>query len=434
MKLLATIIKELKLLYRDRAGLALLFIMPAFLVVAITLVQDKVTSTSVDVLFVDEDGQEIGTMVKELFQQVGTVRLVAEIDGAPLTAEQARNAVASGAYQFAVVLPENLTRTVQEAARRDVSTRLARSGERGEDSPAVPGIQVLFDPTVHGSFRAAVRAILQRVVMTVQTRLYVTDAFDKLSSTGVPAVTGEHLPSVKDVLPQLFTENEATQLIPLNEQFSSAMGFIVQPTAVQQNVPAWAIFGIFFICVPLAGAIINERRSGTYLRLRTMPVSFATLLCGKLIAYAMVCIVQFAVILLAGIWVLPKFGLPAFDPGTDPFLLAVVLAGIVTAACGYGVMLGILGKTYEQIAVFAPVSVVIAAAVGGIMVPVYAMPALMRPLAVISPLYWGQSGFYDVLLRGGNLMSVLPETGALLLFGLLAIIGSLFWSRLRSAR
>ena len=47
-QLWASIVKELLLILRDRAGMALLFFMPAFLVVVITLIQDKVTTTHVD--------------------------------------------------------------------------------------------------------------------------------------------------------------------------------------------------------------------------------------------------------------------------------------------------------------------------------------------------------------------------------------------------
>ena len=36
------------------------------------------------------------------------------------------------------------------------------------------------------------------------------------------------------------------------------------PTSVQQNVPAWSLFGIFFIVLPMAGAFIQERINGTY--------------------------------------------------------------------------------------------------------------------------------------------------------------------------
>ena len=38
--LLATLFKELRLLYRDRAGLLVLFLMPAVLVLVVSLVQE----------------------------------------------------------------------------------------------------------------------------------------------------------------------------------------------------------------------------------------------------------------------------------------------------------------------------------------------------------------------------------------------------------
>ena len=44
------------------------------------------------------------------------------------------------------------------------------------------------------------------------------------------------------------------------------------------------------------------------------------------------------------------------------------------AATGYGLMVGTLAKTYEQASMFGAVSIVIAAALGGIMVPTYVMP------------------------------------------------------------
>ena len=422
MKLAAIIIKELKLLARDRSGIMLLFVMPAFLVITITLIQEKVTTTNVDILLVDEDRGDIAVEIRALFSDLDSIRIVEQVNGTTLTQESAHQLVAKGTYQFAVVLPEKLTEKVKTAAYANVSEHLSGHSENREQQ-LVPDILVWFDPTVHGSFRAAVKTGLQQVIFTVQTRLFITETL-----TLLPFKSGQIQPLAitgsRDLLPQVYSSD---MLIPVREQFSSAMGFIIQPTAVQQNVPAWSIFGIFFICVPLAGSIIMERRTGTFVRLRTMPVSPATLLCGKLVAYAVVCCIQFAIIIAAGVYVLPCFGLPAFDSGQNAGLLALVLLGVVVAACGYGVMLGGLGRTYEQIAVFAPVSVVIAAAIGGIMVPVYAMPSFMRPLSVLSPLYWGQSAFYDVLLRGGGIFSVLPETGALFLFGLVAMVAGIFW-------
>ncbi|TFG93085.1 MAG: ABC transporter permease, partial [Syntrophobacterales bacterium] len=45
------------------------------------------------------------------------------------------------------------------------------------------------------------------------------------------------------------------------------------PSAVQHNIPAWALFGLFFTCIPLAGSLLVERNSGIWIRLMTMPIS-----------------------------------------------------------------------------------------------------------------------------------------------------------------
>ncbi len=420
-RFIASIAKEFLLLVRDRAGLVLLFVMPAFLVIVITLIQEKVTTTIVEVLFVDKDRGAIGAEIRNLFARIDTVRLVEQLEGEDLSADKVHGLVAAGRYQFGVVLPEGLSAGADRGARQKVETHLFP--ERPADpAPIIPEILVWFDPTVHGSFRAAVRTALDRVVAGVQAQLLVEHSLallpDKIGENISPQMMQAFpLPklSARDLLPALFEE---TVLIPVAEHFTTAMGFTRQPTAVQQNVPAWAIFGLFFIAVPLAGSLIKERDSGTLLRLRVLPVSYFTVVAGKIAAYVLVCLVQFAVIVGAGIFVLPLFGLPAFELGGGPLLFVLVLLAIIVAACGYGIFLGMVGRTYEQIAVFAPVSIVIGAAIGGIMVPVYALPDFLRPMCLVSPLYWGQSGFYDLLLRGGGLREILPETLALTAFGL----------------
>ncbi len=436
-KLIISIAKELLLLVRDRAGMALLFVMPAFLVIVITLIQDKVTTTSVNVLFVDIDRGEVGAEIRGLFKRIDTIHLIETLNGEQLSADQAQVLVAASKFQFAVVLPQGLSEATSEAARLTATKNLFPD-RREPAGPAVPEILVWFDPTVHGSFRAAVRSALDQVVVGVETRLLVEKSLallpEKLTADLPPALL-QAMPrpvlNAKDLLPQLFGN---MTLIPVREQFSTAMGFIKQPTAVQQNVPAWAIFGIFFIVVPLAGSLIKERESGTLMRLKVFPVSYLTIIAGKILAYALVCVIQFAVILLAGMFILPLFGLAAFEPGGQPLPFALMMLSVIAAACGYGVLLGTVGRTYEQIAVFAPVSIVIGAALGGIMVPIYALPDFMRPICLLSPLYWGQSGFYDLLLRAGDLRSILPEAASLLAFGMVTTMAAYLFSTKKSRR
>ena len=188
------------------------------------------------------------------------------------------------------------------------------------------------------------------------------------------------------------------------------------PTSVQQNVPAWALFGMFFIVVPLSTSLIRERREGIIDRLKTMPVSLVILVLGKLTAYVCVCMVQFVCIFLVGKWLLPLLGTDMLILGDNLPAVALIAVCSSLAATGYGILLGSLARTHEQATVIGPVSVVIAAAIGGIMVPIFAMPVVMQTLSHVSPLAWAQGAFMTLLVRNGSIADVMPSLVQLLLF------------------
>jgi ABC-2 type transport system permease protein len=205
----------------------------------------------------------------------------------------------------------------------------------------------------------------------------------------------------------------------------------VAPTPVQHNVPAWALFGMFFIVVPMAGSLIKERQEETLARLLSMPVSYSVILAGKVIAYVLVCCGQFTLIFLLGRFVLPLLGVEAFRMGTGWGAAGLVVLAASLAATGYGIMLGTISRTYEQASMFGAISVVAASAIGGVMVPVYAMPAMMREISVLSPIGWGLEAFLDIFVRGGDLSAVLGELSLLLLFAVatVAVAGLIFARR-----
>src|SRR5690606_3490966 len=138
------------------------------------------------------------------------------------------------------------------------------------------------------------------------------------------------------------------------------------------------------IVVPLSGSLIRERREGIFARLMIMPVSRVTLMLGKLGAYVGVCLVQFFCIVAVGKWLLPALGTDPLELTQGWTILLVALCSAL-AATGYGIMLGALARTNEQAAILGPVTVVIAAALGGIMVPVFAMPETMQVISRGSP-------------------------------------------------
>ncbi|MCW5208531.1 ABC transporter permease, partial [Desulfobulbus sp. US2] len=174
--------------------------------------------------------------------------------------------------------------------------------------------------------------------------------------------------------------------------------------------------------IPIAGGLLQERRSGIQLRLTTLPVSPFLLLTAKVLAYLAVCCCQFFLITLIGAHLFPLLDLPAFSLGQD--ILSVVAVVLLTglAACGYGILLGTACRTYEQASTLGSTTIVAAAAIGGVMVPVYAMPQIMQRISIISPLNWGLTAFHDILLRGDSLDMVLDDLLRLGCFFLLSVL------------
>jgi ABC-2 type transport system permease protein len=194
------------------------------------------------------------------------------------------------------------------------------------------------------------------------------------------------------------------------------------PTSVQQNVPAWLVFAIFFVVIPVSNAVIRERQVGTLRRIRTTRVSNATLLLGKLIPYYAINQVQVIVMILVGIFVVPLLGGDALVLNGSLLALFTIASAVSFAALGYALLIAVIAKTTEQATIIGGAGNIILAALGGIMVPKFIMPSAMQDLTNLSPMSWGLNGFLDVLLRGGNVLSVLSESASLIALGAVALI------------
>jgi ABC-2 type transport system permease protein len=408
----ATVLKELLLLARDRYGLAVLFVMPAVLVVVVALVQENVLKatgeTGVDILFVDLDQQEFGKAVREKLQASGSARLVTGLDGQEIGPAQARALIEKGRYQACIVVPEGITAAVRRLAAAQVSAAFSPPfGGAAEEAP--PTVSIHFDPLVHGTFRSSMLNALRLMLLAMEIEIKA-----RVLAEALPALSGGAAGAAGQGMAARMDSGWASRR--LVDVLAEQSRFKKLPTSVEHNVPAWAVFGIFFIVLPLGGTILRERQDGTLDRLRTMPVPHLTLLAGKLAAYVIVCWGQFLFVVLVGKTLLPLLGTPVLGLGSDPLALIVAVTLVALAACGYGVMIGTLARTFEQATVIGPVSVVCAAAIGGVMVPVYAMPPAMQTLSQFSPLAWGLNALVEIVAREATLGSIAPELGYLAAF------------------
>lgn len=422
-KLWASTYKEFLLLTRDWGGVAILFIMPILLLLVITSVQDGTFKTigdyKIPVLLVDNDNGEVSATIIEILAESNSFD-ISRID----SEEKAKEAVFSGKEQLAIVIPENLSISLQKKVDQNVSGILAKFGLE-EDSLAVSAsipqkeIRLYFDPASQMSLRSSVKNGIDKIISTIEVRS-IYKAFQ--SELGEKDVFGDE-ESIFD------TEN----FISFQEILPTKNNKEIIPNSAQHNVPAWTLFAIFFIIVPLSINLVKEKTQGTFVRLQTNPVSYATVLGGKSIVYLGVCLIQFTLMLLVGLYLFPLLGLPKIDvSGKLPMLYNVALfSGL--AAIGLGLLLGTIARTQEQSAPFGAILVVIMAAIGGVWVPVFAMPELMQLLSKISPMNWGLEAFYDVFLRNVRFVKILPEISLLLLFFILTLIIAILYNRNQNA-
>jgi len=405
-KLLATVKKEILLLLRDKVGLSVLFIMPVALILVMTLIQDSAFKTinekGIPVVFVNDDNDSLGYQIREGLLSNELCYLSDSIDGKRATAALAQKAVSEGKFLVGIVIPQGATASIRNNVSALVDETLNGTDSLHKQQDSVE-ITILIDPVAKKSFLNAVTSNLREFISEVKTKIMFQSFSEQIA---------EVIPD-KENGPK--NSYQKSQIIRYKEVYASTATDQIVPNAVQHNVPAWTIFAMFFIAIPLSNSIIKEKTEGSVFRLHTMPTPYLLLVNGKIVVYVMVCFIQFLLMLAVGKYLLPTMGLPALVLGNSMMGIFILTLATSFAATGFGVMVGTLATTDHQAAIMGSLSILLLSALGGIWVPSYVMPELMRNISSFSPLNWSLEGFYKLFLRGGGVADVL--TDALKLMG-----------------
>ncbi len=415
MKLLFSLYKEYKVLIRDKAGLAITFIMPTALILIMTLIQDStfksVNESSVPLLLVDRDHDSLSQTLEKYIDRSKFFLVTKK----QVTNEEAKKEIAQGHFFIGIVIPENTSKKLRERSMARVTKLLnsfsgdSISGEKTVDTSELQ-LNLLFDPITKKSFKTTISNSIERIISQIEMQGMVSALNNKMK---------ESFPDAKP------SPMENAPLVLVTEEYASYNNSTIIPNAVQHNVPAWTLFAMFFICIPLAGNIIKEREDGSAFRLLTMPGSYFIVMLGKLLTYTVVSLIQFGLMLCVGIFILPLLGLPQLNIGNNLPLLFLIALSAGLAATGFGLLVGTVATTHDQASLFGAVFIIILAAIGGVWVPTFVMPDVMKTISVVSPLNWGLESFYAVFIRSSTLKEIWPEIAKLLAF-FLATLGAAY--------
>jgi ABC-2 type transport system permease protein len=387
IKLLYTLKKEFRLITRDVHAVTVLFVMPAVFIMIMSLAMRDLfelhSSVSIDVLALNRDGSKNAEAFVKAIEGLRTFKFHRLEKG--LTTDQIEERMLSEDVKFALIIREGLSTFVE-----------GEGGEKGEKP-----VELLVNPSVAVQTQMVLRGALDEKLARLRRDAFVDRLGGVLEAAGIDSKklrAGDQSP------------------VEVRYAYRGGRSFKV-PSAVQQSVPAWLVFSMFFIVIPISNTFISERGQGTLMRLKSMNVSRVSLIVGKMFPYLFINAIQVLIMIGIGVAVVPLFGGTALSVGSSPAGLVLIAAAVSFSAIALALFIASVARTTEQATTIGGVLNIIFGALGGIMVPTFVMPRFMQELANLSPMAWGLEGFLDIFLRDGGAADVWPKSLALVLFG-----------------
>ena len=388
MKFYYALKKESIILLRNRSALAALFIMPMMFILILSLalkdVYKEYSNASLSYLIVNLDqGKKSLKFIDEL---KGYENLRFELKE---NLEEAKKLTKDEAYKFTLVINKNFSKELYKIEAKNLVEVYTAATTK-------PHRKLFFEAKI-------IEKLMQLKIKKMVNSLTMYN--EKVQPS-----------TAKDLLHSHYLYRD-------KNKHST-------PTATQQNVPAWIVFAMFFVTIPIATLFITERNDGTFARLKAMNSSKFILFFSKVIPFMVINQLQLILMILVGIFLVPVFGGDKLEVEINFLALLVISLSISFGAIGFALFLASIMKTIEQASTIGALSAVIMGAVGGIMVPKLIMPPLMQEMTMLSPMSWGLEGMLDVFVRNLGVEAVLYESVVLVLFGIISLsLASLFYER-----
>ena len=378
-KIIYILKKEFLVMGRDVHALAVLFAMPVAFILIMSLAMRDLFETDavkqIKILVVDQDKGDQSKAFVEMLAKLGTFAFH-HMDGG-VGIDLIRHKMFQDDFKFALVVEKGF-------------------------SLAEPHMILLVKPSVNRQTYTILKNTFAANLAKARIAYQLKGQEEMLNYSGIDI----------DKLMQ-----PADSLIETRYVSKGKLKFKV-PTSVQQSVPAWLVFSMFFVVIPLSNTFIAERNYGTLTRLQSMNISTGFLLAGKLLPFFIVNLIQVVLMILVGVFLVPLLGGDALTMGDSYGGLLLITTAVSFCSISFALLVASVAKTTEHATTIGGVFNIILGALGGIMIPKFVMPDFMQTLSVLSPMSWGLEGFLDIFLRNGNVLDVMKESLLLLLFGL----------------
>ena len=179
-----------------------------------------------------------------------------------------------------------------------------------------------------------------------------------------------------------------------------------------QAVAGTAILMLLFSVAGVGTSILEEKENGTINRLLYSPLKGSSILYNKMLFAFFISVLQLtSMFLFAGL--IFKMDLSVNIPA-----LILMIIATAFAVSSLGIFLAAIAKTRQQAQNLSTIIILVMSAIGGSMIPLFIMPAILQRIALLSVNYWGIQGFYDIFWRALPLEMILPKILILMSIGI----------------
>ncbi len=388
--------KDLKLFFTDRRSVLLTFLLPVILITLFAFAFGGIGGSS--------KPAPVKLLVADLDQSNSSESIAAKLDSLeglvviPQSLEKAERSIKTGKYPAVLIFHPGFEAAVHSGEELPLELMYDRSRE------AEIG---MLQPVLMGTVMGAIGK--ERVASNISRFLNKNYGF-----------LGEE---TKDKIIQDVQggENDPTSSMMQSEiKMTSIVGNPKEANlGLIQATAGTAILMLLFSVAGLGTSILEEKENGTLSRLRYSPISSSTILYGKMLFTYFIAILQLVVMFL---FARLAFGL---DIMADVPALVLMILATGFAVSSFGIFLAAVSKSRQQAQSLSTLIILVMSAIGGSMIPLFVMPAIMRKIAVFSVNYWGIQGFYDIFWRGLPLSAILPKIFVLLGIGVVMTFISL---------
>ena len=398
-KLLLIGIKDLKLMFRDRAALTYMLLAPFLLTIGMGFVTGRFSGGStglsdIPVVIVNLDNEELGNALVDAFNSEELADLIEP--SASDSPEVARQLIDSDQASAAIIIPEGFTRSIIPA----------EGTAFGPDyiQPEAVQIEVYTNPSRPTS-AGIVKSIVDEFISRVEEgRTSGMTSFMQLMASGL--LDPQNIESEVSDLFQNVDQAESNAItLKTNIEGAEAVEFDM----LSYFAPGMALMFLMYTVSYGGRSILAERAQGTLPRMMISPTQTFQILGGKVLGIFFMGVAQVGILILAStIFFQVKWG--------DTLGIFVLILAAVFGASGWGMLITAFARTPAQVGSTGSALMLIFGIMGGSFISLDQFPPFMQTISKITPNAWGLDGFTTLAL-GGTLKNLATPITALLIMG-----------------